>query len=41
MIASTSEVYGKSSEERFSEEDDLVLGATTKGRWELRLFQSH
>lgn len=33
MIASTSEVYGKSSEERFSEEDDLVLGATTKGRW--------
>lgn len=33
MIASTSEVYGKSSEEQFSEEDDLVMGATTKGRW--------
>lgn len=33
LIASTSEVYGKSPAERFSEEDDLVLGATTKGRW--------
>ena len=33
MIASTSEVYGKSMEDHFSEEDDLVLGATTKGRW--------
>ena len=33
LIASTSEVYGKSSQEHFSEEDDLVLGATTKGRW--------
>ncbi len=33
LIASTSEVYGKSNEEKFSEEDDLVLGATTKGRW--------
>jgi UDP-glucose 4-epimerase len=33
LIASTSEVYGKSMAERFSEEDDLVMGATTKGRW--------
>jgi len=33
LIASTSEVYGKSMHEKFSEEDDLVLGATTKGRW--------
>jgi UDP-glucose 4-epimerase len=33
LIASTSEVYGKSTAERFSEDDDLVLGATTKGRW--------
>ena len=33
LIASSSEVYGKSPAERFSEEDDLVLGTTTKGRW--------
>ncbi len=33
LVASTSEVYGKSVEEQFSEEDDLILGATTKGRW--------
>lgn len=33
LIASTSEVYGKSSNEHFSETDDLILGATTKGRW--------
>ena len=33
FIASTSEVYGKSSNIPFREEDDLVLGATTKGRW--------
>lgn len=33
MIASTSEVYGKSMKKQFSEEDDLVLGTTTKGRW--------
>jgi UDP-glucose 4-epimerase len=30
LIASTSEVYGKSTNEHFSEDDDLVLGATTK-----------
>ncbi|PID56721.1 nucleoside-diphosphate sugar epimerase [candidate division KSB3 bacterium] len=33
LIASTSEVYGKSQNESFSEDDDLVMGATTKGRW--------
>lgn len=33
MIFSTSEVYGKSSKVPFSEEDDLVMGPTTKGRW--------
>ena len=33
LIASTSEVYGKSSKFPFCEDDDLVLGATTKGRW--------
>lgn len=33
MIASTSEVYGKASKVPFCEEDDLVLGATDKGRW--------
>lgn len=33
LIASTSEVYGKSVKIPFSEEDDLILGATTKSRW--------
>jgi UDP-glucose 4-epimerase len=33
LIASTSEVYGKSTKFPFCEEDDLVLGPTTKGRW--------
>jgi UDP-glucose 4-epimerase len=33
FIASTSEVYGKSTKVPFSEDDDLVLGATTRGRW--------
>jgi len=33
VIASTSEVYGKSARVPFSEEDDLVLGPTTKSRW--------
>ncbi len=33
IIASTSEVYGKASKVPFCEEDDLVLGATGKGRW--------
>jgi nucleoside-diphosphate-sugar epimerase len=33
LIASTSEVYGKSLEVPFREDTDLVLGATTKHRW--------
>lgn len=33
ILFSTSEVYGKSNKVPFSEEDDLVLGSTTKGRW--------
>jgi UDP-glucose 4-epimerase len=33
LIASTSEVYGKSEAVPFREAADLVLGATTKGRW--------
>jgi UDP-glucose 4-epimerase len=33
FIASTSEVYGKNPKETWSEEDDLVFGATTKPRW--------
>jgi UDP-glucose 4-epimerase len=33
FVASTSEVYGKSAQVPFHEDDDLVLGATTKGRW--------
>jgi len=33
IITSTSEVYGKSTKIPFEEEDDLVLGSTTKGRW--------
>ncbi len=33
LITSTSEVYGKSSKVPFSEEDDLVIGPSTKRRW--------
>lgn len=33
LIASTSEVYGKSAALPFREDGDLVLGATDKGRW--------
>ncbi len=33
LIASTSEVYGKNTCVPFHEDADLVLGATTKGRW--------
>lgn len=33
LIASTSEVYGKSTDLPFHEEGSLVMGATTKGRW--------
>ncbi len=33
LIASTSEVYGNGIKVPFSEDDDRVLGATTKSRW--------
>lgn len=33
IIASTSEVYGKSTQKLFSEDGDLVMGSTKKGRW--------
>ena len=33
LIASTSEVYGKSADVPFREDADLVLGATAKHRW--------
>ena len=33
LVASTSEVYGKSTEIPFREDGDLVMGATNKGRW--------
>src|SRR6266853_4749111 len=33
LITSTSEVYGKSADVPFHEDQDLVMGPTTKGRW--------
>ena len=33
LIASTSEVYGKGSKIPFSEDDDVLLGPTSKSRW--------
>lgn len=33
VIASTSEVYGKAAKIPYREDDDLVIGPTTKGRW--------
>ena len=33
VLASTSEVYGKGARVPFREDDDMVLGPTTKGRW--------
>jgi len=33
LLASTSEVYGKGRHRVFSEDDDLVFGATTRPRW--------
>lgn len=33
FLASTSEVYGKNPKPVWNEEDDLVLGATTRPRW--------
>jgi UDP-glucose 4-epimerase len=33
LLTSTSEVYGKLDKPKFSEEDDVVLGATSRARW--------
>jgi UDP-glucose 4-epimerase len=33
LIASTSEVYGKATKLPFSEDDDVVLGASSRSRW--------
>ena len=33
LLASSSEVYGKSAKVPFREDDDMVLGPTTKNRW--------
>lgn len=33
MLASTSEVYGKGNRIPFTEDDDVVLGATARSRW--------
>ena len=33
FVASTSEVYGKSAAIPFREDGDIVMGATTRGRW--------
>jgi UDP-glucose 4-epimerase len=33
LVASTSEVYGKSTREAFSEEDDLLIGPPHQSRW--------
>lgn len=33
IIASTSEVYGKSARESFSEDDDLIIGTSIHSRW--------
>jgi UDP-glucose 4-epimerase len=33
FVASTSEVYGKNSHSSFREDDDIVLGASSRSRW--------
>jgi UDP-glucose 4-epimerase len=33
LLISTSEVYGKSERLKFNEEDDLILGPTSRARW--------
>ena len=40
MIASTSEVYGKGVRFPFHEDDDSVLGPTTRSRWSCRAMRS-
>jgi UDP-glucose 4-epimerase len=36
ILASTSEVYGKSTDVPFREDGDRVMGPTTRSRWSLR-----
>jgi len=33
LLASTSEVYGKLDKPKFSEDDDMILGPTSRARW--------
>jgi UDP-glucose 4-epimerase len=33
LVASTSEVYGKLNKDRFHEDDDVLLGPTSRARW--------
>jgi UDP-glucose 4-epimerase len=33
VLASTSEIYGKSQQKTFKEEDDMIFGPTIKARW--------
>jgi UDP-glucose 4-epimerase len=33
LVASTSEIYGKATKVPFQEDDDRILGSTTKSRW--------
>jgi len=33
LLASTSEIYGKLNKPNFNEEDDLILGPTSRARW--------
>lgn len=33
LVASTSEVYGKLDKPEFSEDDDLIMGSTSRSRW--------
>ncbi len=40
LIASTSEVYGKSSNESFREDDDQIFGATANLRWSYAIAKS-
>jgi UDP-glucose 4-epimerase len=39
LIASTSEVYGKSEKPAFSEDDDLLIGPPQHSRWGIRLLK--
>ncbi len=40
LITSTSEIYGKNSKVPFNEEDDRLLGPTTKSRWSYSCFKA-